>query len=491
MKKQKFKEKIQNKRRKTKPLGRSIYFLLWAAFSVFSLVILLIVNGSQRVVLERTYQFELFKSVIEKGNYVSDTLEEPIPQKFQGDYNAFVRYLSSQNDADVYVISEDGKLVFPKENVSAPELEEEGHFDEKLIKLKEELALSEQEYAFFVADDGDYVYGKQIRLLDEDRYLYLEKSSALIQTVAERLNQRTLLIALFIFVASFAVASGLAGVLVKPLSEMGEKAKRLAAGDFEVDFKGESFAGEMEELAETLNYARDEIFKADKMQKELIANVSHDFKTPLTMIKAYASMIVEISGDDPEKRNKHAKVIIDEADRLASLVSDVLDISKIRSGISGLEIEKVDLSAYLGEILERFKYLSETQGYTFETEIESGLTVKADKVKIGQALYNLISNAVNYTGDDKRVIIRLKSYASGSFRFSVTDTGKGIKKEELESIWDRYYRSSEMHKRPVQGTGLGLSIVKTVLEKHKFVYGVESEEGKGSTFYVIFPEADK
>ena len=144
------------------------------------------------------------------------------------------------------------------------------------------------------------------------------------------------------------------------------------------------------------------------------------------------------------------------------------------------------MSAYLEEILGRFDYLKDEKEYRFETDIEKDLYTVADKVKIGQALYNLIGNAVNYTGEDKRVLISLKREGE-LFRFAVTDTGKGIKPEELGDIWDRYYRSSESHKRPVQGTGLGLSIVKTVLERHGFHFGVESEVGKGSTFFVLFP----
>jgi signal transduction histidine kinase len=198
-------------------------------------------------------------------------------------------------------------------------------------------------------------------------------------------------------------------------------------------------------------------------------------------------MIMEISGDNPEKRNKHAQIIVEEADRLASLVSDVLDLSKIRSGIAQLEIKEIDMSAYLQEILDRFAYLKDNQGYRFETEIEEDLYAAADEVKIGQVLYNLIGNAVNYTGEDKRVIVSLKRESENTFRFAVTDTGVGIKPEEIGEIWDRYYRSSEAHKRPVKGTGLGLSIVKTVLERHNFRFGVESEVGKGSTFFVEFP----
>ena len=243
---------------------------------------------------------------------------------------------------------------------------------------------------------------------------------------------------------------------------------------------------EIVELSESLNYAEHELSNADQMQKELIANVSHDFKTPLTMIKAYASMIQDFSGEDPEKRNKHAQVIIDEADRLAALVNDMLDLSKIRAGLEALKTSLFNLSDYLRMVVSRFDYLTETAGYRFVTDIADDLYVEADKDKIGQVLYNLIGNAVNYTGEDKTVTVRLYG-ENGIVHFTVTDTGKGISPEEIDTIWERYYRSRETHKRPVKGTGLGLSIVKTILTKHRFAFGVRSEVGKGSTFYVDFP----
>ena len=198
-------------------------------------------------------------------------------------------------------------------------------------------------------------------------------------------------------------------------------------------------------------------------------------------------MIMEISGDIPEKRNKHAQVIVDEADRLTSLVADLLELSKMQSGIAELDYTVFNMSAYLQEVLARFGEFAQTQGYVFETEIDKGLYTQGDELKLGQVLYNLIGNAVNYTGEDKRVTVRLQKQSDTVFRFSVTDTGKGIKQEDIPTIWERYYRSKETHKRPVQGTGLGLSIVKTILVKHRFVFGVDSEIGKGSTFFVDFP----
>jgi len=322
---------------------------------------------------------------------------------------------------------------------------------------------------------------------DNDGYLYVSKSFQLAQAVSEEFGVRTLIMCIFIFVLSLALSGVVSGWFTKPIIEMKKKATALAQGDFDVDFHGVDYGQELIELADALNFARDELSKTDAMQKELIANVSHDFKTPLTMIKAYASMIIEISGDNPEKRNKHAQVIVEETDRLASLVTDILALSKIRSGLETLKQEVFDMSSYVQSVLPRFQYLVEERGYVIHTKIEKGLYTRGDELKLGQVLYNLIGNAVNYTGDNKRVFVELSKITDNVFRFAVTDTGKGIKEEELSTIWDRYYRSSETHKRPVQGTGLGLSIVKTILERHHFVYGVSSEVGVGSTFYVDFP----
>ena len=467
----------------------SIYFLLWAIFTALSLMIVLLAVFAQRVVLTQTYKDQAAREVAEKGQQIEqDILLEP---DWTGDnYSGYIRMLSHIHDVRVYILDEKGTVLFPREpnfDMDSPEVEEQLDFSNEMDALLENLSNSKGEYTVYEAE-GVCVYASQIELYKGvESYLYVGKSLNLIEAVSTRMNTRIILISVFVFMLSFAVTSAVAGWFTNPITEMTKKARRLAQGDFDVDFRGQNYGKEMVELAEALNFARDELSKTDRMQKELIANVSHDFKTPLTMIKGYASMIMEISGDIPEKRNKHAQIILDESDRLTSLVNDVLDISKIRSGIEGMKETTLDMSAYVEEVLGRFTYLKDAKGYRFITEIDGGLYTRGDEMKLGQVLYNLIGNAVNYTGDDQTVYVRLKKETGATFRFSVTDTGKGIKPEEIHEIWDRYYRSSETHKRPVRGTGLGLSIVKTILERHGFVFGVESEVGKGSTFYVVFP----
>ena len=482
----------QKPRKKRRAMRRkrqtSIYLLLWAVFSVLSLFIVLVFVVSQQMILTRTYKSTAVQDLSEKSTRIERMIENP-PPYFEGKRSELLQYLSNENDLRIFILDETGKVLFPHGVGFDEHQTGEGiplDFSDEISVLKEKL---QTQNSALYEGQGEFVYGSKLSLYeDSQEYLYISKSLHFVQAVTETMRTRAIFTSVFVFVLAFAVSSAVSGWLTRPITEMGKKARQLARGDFDVDFYGD-YSEEMVELADALNFARDELSKTDKMQKELLANVSHDFKTPLTMIKAYASMIIEISGENPEKRNQHAQVIVDEADRLASLVGDLLDLSKISSGIDTLKLSLVDMSAYTEEILGRFAYLQETQGYEIVADIQPDLYARVDEVKIGQALYNLIGNAVNYTGEDKKVFVSLRQIQPNIFRFFVRDTGKGIKQEELSTIWDRYYRSVDTHKRPVKGTGLGLSIVKTVFEKHQFAFGVESEYGNGSTFYVDFPLA--
>ncbi len=476
----------------------SIFFMLWAVFTALSLFIVIIFGVSQNRTMEREFRNENGKQFRTECLQIEADLLYDINENNTLTPNGTVQRLATVYEAKIFVLSSEGEVLLPfswatdyEEETDKVE-EENPDTDDKETEYQEKWKilikrLSGANTGLVYVEDGDFVYGSKIILTGEECFLYISKAYDLTETITEQFTGRTLLMSIFMCILTFALSGMVSGWFTRPIIEMKEKAASLAHGNFEVDFHSEEYGQEMVELAEALNYARDELSKADAMQKELIANVSHDFKTPLTMMKAYASMIIEISGDIPEKRNKHAQVIIDETDRLTSLVSDMLELSKMRSGLEHLDVKVFDMSAYLHDVLSRFGYLTETKGYSFRADIDERLFTRGDETKLGQVLYNLIGNAVNYTGDNKQVFVSLKRKSENVFRFAVTDTGKGIKEEDLATIWDRYYRSSEAHKRPVRGTGLGLSIVKTVLEKHRFVFGVNSTPGVGSTFYVDFP----
>ena len=232
-------------------------------------------------------------------------------------------------------------------------------------------------------------------------------------------------------------------------------------------------------MSDTLNHATHELAKAESLQRELIANVSHDLRTPLTMITAYSEVMRDLPG---ENTPENVQVVIDEAKRLTNLVNDLLDISKLQAGVTELELKEYDLTESIDSVLERYSKFLEQNGFTINFEYDRQVVVSADEFKIYQVIYNLVNNAINYAGDDKSVTVRQR--ITGSIvRIEVSDTGKGIAKEELENVWERYYKVDKSHKRAMMGTGLGLSIVKNILKLHNAQFGVNSEEGVGTTFW--------
>ena len=473
---------------------RSINFILWMSFLAFAAFILLLTWVFQTVLLRRFFTEEVKNDLQSIGGDVYRNLA--LLRGAGGEAEAIDAYIAlAQYDnpsVNIYVLDEDGACLFPSKLEEGEAFGIDGVDEEVFGLILGQLRKAGTDSGVIVRiDDGNYVYSARFMRADaqvKDHYLYINYSTELSNSAFSIMQKELVIVAVTVVFVALIISALLSMELTRPIARFTRAARRMAKGDFSVDFKGNYTYAEMDDLAETLDYAKEEIGKSDELQREVLANVTHDLKTPLTMIKAYASMIQEISGADPEKRAKHTQVIIDESDRLTSLVNDILNLSKIRSGMDTLKLQTFDLSEFIHTVLERFGYLSEKLGYTLERDIDDELYTEADMEKIEQVVYNLVGNAANYTGDDKKICARLKKEEGGKIRFSVTDTGKGIPPEEIGTVWDRYYTAGETHKRPIKGTGLGLSIVKTILLKHGFDFGVESEVGKGSAFYVLFPE---
>jgi len=245
-----------------------------------------------------------------------------------------------------------------------------------------------------------------------------------------------------------------------------------------MQFNGKGFL-EIGELSDTLNSAAAELNKVEALRRELLANISHDLRTPLSLIYSYAEMIHDFPDEiTPEQ----TQIIMDETQRLKTLVNDVLDISKLESGIEGLSLSKYNLTKSVKATTERIAELVKKNGYHLSFIYDKEVFIYADETKITQVLYNLLVNAINYTGEDKNIIIH-QTTSNENVKIEVTDNGDGIALENLPYIWDRYYKVGKKHKRAIMGTGLGLSIVKKIIELHGGNYGVESQVGKGSTFW--------
>lgn len=327
------------------------------------------------------------------------------------------------------------------------------------------------------------VYGCPLYDTNNEIKGYIITNSRLVPVESTRhiLQNMTMTITVALAIAGVILSAYAAENLGTPIKRLNSSARRLALGDYTASFVGGGCA-EVDDLADTLTYASHELSKTDEMQRDLIANVSHDMRTPLTMMKAYAEMIRDLSGDNPVKREQHLNVIIEETDRLSLLVNDMLDLSKLESGTQKLEYQTIDISEKLCEIASRYEGLSEKMGYHLIFTGDAPYMIHCDSGKIERVICNLLNNAINYTSKEDRTVILRQINRPDCVRIEISDRGDGIEEDKIKLIFDKYYRS-ENHKREVVGTGLGLSIVKAILKMHGYNYGVNSKLGEGSTFW--------
>lgn len=333
------------------------------------------------------------------------------------------------------------------------------------------------------ADAGENViYAKLIALEDSELLLLLNTELLPVESTVQTLRAQLLIISGILFAAAVVLAIFLSSRLSKPIREMSDEASKLALGNYNVNFDGGNCT-ETVMLSSTLNRAAYELSKLDKMQKDLIANVSHDLRTPLTMIAGYTEAMRDLPG---EATPENMQIVIDETNRLTSLVNDMLEVSRYQGGTQVLKPTRFNFTEVIRTTLERYGKLREKDGYTIRFEADRDVFVEADEGRILQVVYNLINNAVNYTGEDKTVVIRqtvVNENGTEKVLAEVIDTGIGISEEDLPLVWERYYKVNDFHKRANMGTGLGLSIVKNILLLHDAEFGVSSKVGVGSNFW--------
>ena len=321
---------------------------------------------------------------------------------------------------------------------------------------------------------------------DGDLLYIINMQIAPLNATVSVLRMQLILISVLMAVLGAGLAFALSAYFARPLTKMSGEASRLAMGDYEVHFDGGN-CRETVQLSETLNRAAQELSSLDKMQKDLVANISHDLRTPLTMISGYSEMIRDLPG---EATPENMQVIIDETARLTSLVNDMLEVSRLQNGAIVLHPAQFDLTEVLRETIDRYSRLREREGYDirFEGTVDEPVYVNTDRERILQVVYNLVNNAVNYAGDDRQVIVR-QEVADGNVTISVIDHGIGIPEDKLPLVWERYYKVHDFHKRANMGTGLGLSIVKNILVLANARFGVQSTPGSGSRFWFTLPIA--
>ena len=445
---------------------KTLFYLI-----LFSVFILLLLWGTQLVLSNYLYEKYQISDMNKMAEEISDT-----------DYEDLHEYLSKivyNNAVCIEFIDEYGRKTLYNDASTGCLL---GKGNKALLEQKRKLYSSGKDMDAIRLVNPDYessalLYGLEV----EGGYVFLFTMLSNVNKNYNLVKDQLIYITIVVIILAIVLSLLLAKIFSEPIVKITEKSKLLANGNFNVEFEKDGIK-EIDELADSLNYLKNEVSKTDQSRRDLMANVSHDLKTPLTMIKAYAEMVRDITYKDKKKREDNLNVIIEETDRLNLLVGDILTLSKLQANSDILEIETFDLKKEIVDILKRYDYLKETEGYEVIVNMPEELIVRADKKKINQVIYNLVNNALNYTGNDKKVYINVTEDKK-DYLVEIIDSGKGIAQEDIEHIWDKYYKKDKNHRRNVVGTGLGLSIVKEILECHDMSYGVRSIKNKGTTFY--------
>ncbi|MEG0468374.1 MAG: HAMP domain-containing sensor histidine kinase [Longicatena sp.] len=491
----------------------SVKWKIFGSMLIFTCIIIVVLWLFQVIFLEKFY-VSIKSSAVKKA---ADEINEVINAV---DYQEQINDISKQDEFCVIVYSDDGKALtsgegdprcrisevsYQSNKQTIEELKLEASIKGCASKLIEESTLKDRLPLDDIQNDILNI-GKdsKFKAIEDTQRKKSTQSMTYISVVKNNANQlltilitaqltpvnatvdtiktQFVMIAIILIVIAIVLALFLSKKIASPIISMNKSAKVLATGDYNVRFAGKGYL-EIQELNDTLNYAAGELGKVESLRRDLIANMSHDLRTPLTMISGYSEVMRDIPG---ENTPENVQIIIDETKRLTTLVNDMLDLSKLQAGVQKLSKEEINLTEEIQDIIHRYDKLVSDQNCHIRFDYTHHVRIEADIVKLNQVIYNLINNAINYCGEDRLVIVK-QSINHDKVNIEVIDHGVGIEKEQLSHIWERYYKVDKTHVRSKVGSGLGLSIVKTILELHGAHYGVKSEVGKGSTFWFEIP----
>lgn len=465
-----------------------IRFRFWLVFFLLAVGITTFIGILQIGFVRPYYR----NSKIRSMNTVADAITQDIIIDGTSESIGHALHTTVDNDVCVQIYNDTGKKVYASDSLGSGCLLNTSSFQEEDYVSSLQKEKSTGEISSFVDNSSTgqqmIVYGRTIRASLANYYIFVNAPLEPVDSVVSFFYQQYGLYTLIAIAIASLLALYISTSITQPIVRMKKEAQKLAEADYSVTFTGGSFT-ETKELASTLNDTKDKLAKIDELRRDLIANVSHDIRTPLTDIRAYAEMIRDISGNNPEKRNKHLEVIIHETEYMSRLINDMSEMSRMQSGNAVIHRENIDLVEIIYEVVQMNESLLRAAGLRIEIDVPNELTIYFDRVKMAQIVSNYLTNAIKHTPSGKTIYV--KAYMKSdeeTVHFEVRDEGEGICEEELPYIWNRYQKSSKSFRRNMTSTGLGLSIVKTIADTYGAVVGVETKEHIGSTFYFELQE---
>ncbi len=319
-------------------------------------------------------------------------------------------------------------------------------------------------------------------------YVVIHYPISSIQASSDSLLNISYIMLVILFLLSLIIVIFFTEMVYIPLRKITEATEQYAAGNMHYEFSVDS-EDEMGYLAASLNYMASEIARSEDNQKKFVANVSHDFRSPLTSIKGYLEAMLD-GTIPPEMHEKYLTIVLNETDRLTKLTNSLLTLNNLNTKGVMLERTDFDINQVIRNVAASFEGTCRQKNVAIELVLVGDyLYVNADMGKIQQVLYNLLDNAIKFSHHDSAIKIEITEKRSKIF-VSVKDRGIGIPKDALKLIWDRFYKSDLSRGKDKKGTGLGLSITKEIIHAHGEHINVISTEGVGTEFIFSLPKSD-
>ena len=469
-------------------MRKTLYLKLILAYIIFGffgfIVVATFVSNMILDHLTREKADTLYREATLIANtYASDLYNTEITlDAVQAQLEALDTYLN----ATIWIINPSGRMVLDS---SAP------------VDLENEIVI--ENFDPTITEGSYYTIGNFFYTFDEDTlsvfapitsdfkvkgYVIIHSTISDIVTAADNLLSISYIMLLILFLLSLIILIFFTEIVYIPLRKITEATEQYASGNMHYEFSVES-EDEMGYLAATLSYMASAIARAEDDQKKFVANVSHDFRSPLTSIKGYLEAMID-GTIPPELHEKYLNIVLNETERLTKLTNSLLTLNNLNTKGMLLNKTDFDINTTIRSVAASFEGICREKTIAIELVLTGEeMYVTADIDKIQQVLYNLLDNAIKFSHRDS--IIKLETMDKNNKVFvSVKDSGIGIPKDELKLIWDRFYKSDLSRGKDKKGTGLGLSITKEIIQSHGEHINVISTEGVGTEFIFSLPKSD-
>jgi signal transduction histidine kinase len=469
--------------------------IIWKFFGTFALLALIavfVLNFFVSLKLQDNFEQRITEKLRSNAILVGDILNEDLANNRSEAIQNKTKILADKLKLRITIIDTQGNVLADSE--TAPSSMENHSDRPEVIKAIERGFGQSTRFSDTLNYNMKYV---TVRLDEGEEPLGIVRFALPLSEVQLQIRiiyRVVLLGAIVAIIIALTVAYFISKSITSPIGRMQDVAQRIAKGDFSRKVKIKS-KDELGELAKSLNLMSDELQqqienlkRMDKIRTDFVANVSHELKTPLTLIKGYTETLEDKAIDDKEKAGKFISIIKEHANRLENIINDLLSLSELELSKNPIEKTELDIKQLIDEVAMGFGHALDGKQQQLDINSEGdNFRISADKDKIEQVFVNLIDNAIKYTKDTGRIKISINEQPD-TINITVEDNGIGIAKEHLERVFERFYRVDKARSRELGGTGLGLGIAKHIVLAHGGEIHLESQINMGTKVFVTLPK---